>query len=353
MSEHPEGHAPRRRITGPSTRAPAPGRTMSMVPSRTSAAVGTPATASPVESPATSRSSTPQPSASRIQFRPVMPQRRRTPSATAPAVKSEAEERPKPSRPATRPTPRPPREMTATGPFALGAASSSSSSSRRAAALAAPMRASTPATPTVAATAPAAPVSGGPEARSVDIEHVHELDDMAPQSLMQAPPSIKREASPTKPEPMDEAPDVNESQALDLSDNEDDVEEDTPSFLSSSLQSGVQSGQLFLFQLPQSGLSFQRADAPEDAHKAENGTPMATEGHIGHLDVYPSGRIVLRIGDMPYDVAGGSESSFLQQVMLLDTERQAAECLGELNGKVVVTPQLDYLMERARFHAAS
>lgn len=170
---------------------------------------------------------------------------------------------------------------------------------------------------------------------------------------MQAPPSIKREVSPTKPEPMDDAPDVNESQALDLSDDEDDVEEDTASFLSSSLQSGAPSGQLFLFQFPQSSLSFQPANAPaNDVSKAEDGTVAAVEGHIGHLDVYPSGRVVLRIGDMPYDVGGGSESSFLQQVMLLDTERQTAECLGELNGKVVVTPQLDYLMERARLDGA-
>lgn len=321
-----------------------------MVPSRTSSAVGAAAAASPSESSAASRSSTPQPSASRIQFRPVMPQRRRTPNVSTPQVKSEAEERPKPSRPPPRPTPRPPLEMTATGPFALGAApSSSASSSRRAAAL----RAGTPAVMSMVTAAAAPSASGDTEARGVDIEHVHELDDMAPQSLMQAPPSIKREKPSAKPEPMDDVPDVNQSQALDLSDNEDDAEEETASFLSSSLQSGSPLGQLFLFQFPQSGLSFQRAEGSADeAPKTEDGAPAAPEGHIGHLDVYPSGRIVLRIGDMPYEVGGGSESSFLQQVMLLDTERQSAECLGELNGKVVVTPQLDYLMERARLDAA-
>ncbi|WFD24668.1 hypothetical protein MEQU1_003371 [Malassezia equina] len=243
--------------------------------------------------------------------------------------------------------------MTATGPFALGAAqSSSTTSTRRAAALAATLSATTPSSVPMATASPA--LGAGVEARGVDIDHVHELDDMAPQSLMQAPPSMKREPSPTKVEPMDSTPDVNESQALDLSDNEDDAEENMSSFLSSSLQSGQPSGKLFLFQFPQTHLAFQRADAPVDeaAPKAENGTPPASEGHIGHLDVYPSGRMVLRIGDLPYDVGGGSESSFLQQVVLLDAERQSAECLGELSGKVVVTPQLDALMERVRMDAA-
>lgn len=215
-----------------------------------------------------------------------------------------------------------------------------------------PLQSSTPVTTSAAAPPPAAAAAAAAAApgtatatdtTGVDIELVHELDDMAPQSLLKAPPSLKREPSPTKAELPDTPADVNESQALDLSDNEDDAEEEMTSFLSSSLQSGQPSGQLFLFQFPQTALSFQHAEGP----KAENDTDAPVEGLMGQLDVYPNGRIVLRIGDMPFEVAGGSESSFLQQVMLLDADRQSALCLGELSGKVVVTPQLDYLMEHA------
>ena len=53
---------------------------------------------------------------------------------------------------------------------------------------------------------------------------------------------------------------------------------------------------------------------------------------------------MLRLGDIPFDVMSGSETSFLQEVMILDPERQEAQCLGELNSKLVVTPSLEHFM---------
>ena len=52
---------------------------------------------------------------------------------------------------------------------------------------------------------------------SIDIEHVQDMDPMAPQSMLRAPPSLKREPTPIKMEAETPTADVNTAQALDLS----------------------------------------------------------------------------------------------------------------------------------------
>lgn len=361
-------------MTRSHSQAPAPGRTTSMVPSRAGSAVG----ASATPSPTTSRSSTPQPGGgARMVFRPVMPQRRRTPGASLSAAKDEAATHTaSPSNEATRVKgrtagPRPasrPRgqiEMTATGPFAMGHAdrSTSRSMTKAAAMMAAPAPSSEPSSSTVTPKPMGSSDVDGPTNDTIDIERVQDLDAMAPQSLLHAPPSFKREPTPSKAEETKPQPDVNLSQALDLSESEDeDAEDATAPHFADTIQRSLSTDHLFLFQFPHTFPTFHRPDesqmAVQEPAKTEDvididtethaAAPPRPEGQMGHLDIYADGRVMLRIGDMPFDVVSGSETSFLQQVMVLDAERQQAQCLGDLDGKLIVTPNLDYLMANAR-----
>lgn len=68
------------------------------------------------------------------------------------------------------------------------------------------------------------------------------------------------------------------------------------------------------------------------------------EGLVGKLDVYRDGRVFLRFGELVMEVTGGSQSTFLQQVMLLDPSNKTATTLGELHRKFIVSPELDCML---------
>ena len=352
------------RAPGRMTRSGAPGtqgRTTSMVPGRAGSA----------------RPTTPQPTAGRMQFRPVIPQRRRTPSAAPAPDGQQSTATPEPKRvPSSahpqRPRVRPPMEMTASGPFALGPTDKPSSS--RAAAAQRPAMAAAPgARPTrPSATSSIAGQAGAgagddDEDFSIDIHDVHQLDAAAPQPLLQAPLQFKREKTEVKTEtadmedvemtPAEATEDVNQAQALDLSESEEEEDEDAlASRIVSSIGQGESEGRTFLFQFPRPFPQFRTTQEPvskadvegdDDAVVPVDPAPPATHGEIGRLEIYRSGRAVLYVGDIPYDVTSGCETSFLQQVMLLDAEQRHALCLGELSAKMVATPNLSYVLAHA------
>ncbi|WFC95832.1 hypothetical protein MBRA1_002486 [Malassezia brasiliensis] len=202
---------------------------------------------------------------------------------------------------------------------------------------------------------------------SIDIHDVHQLDAAAPQPLLQAPPQFKREKSEVKKEaedmddvemtPADATEDVNQAQALDLSESEEEEDEDAlASRIVSSIGQGESEGRTFLFQFPRPFPQFRTTQEPvakadvegdDDAVVPIDPAPPATHGEIGRLEIYRSGRAVLYVGDIPYDVTSGCETSFLQQVMLLDAEQRQAMCLGELSAKMVATPNLSYVLAHA------
>ncbi|AGO11839.1 AaceriADR070Wp [[Ashbya] aceris (nom. inval.)] len=62
-------------------------------------------------------------------------------------------------------------------------------------------------------------------------------------------------------------------------------------------------------------------------------------GNIGSLRVHKSGMLSIRLGDCIMDVARGAEFTFLQDVIALDNEGQEIELLGQVDGRVVVTPR--------------
>ncbi|KAI7853036.1 RNA polymerase III RPC4-domain-containing protein [Circinella umbellata] len=72
------------------------------------------------------------------------------------------------------------------------------------------------------------------------------------------------------------------------------------------------------------------------------------EGQIGKLVVYKSGKMKLKVGDILLDVQQGMRSSFLEDVMVVDTEsddKKKVIELGHIVQKFVCMPDLDALLE--------
>lgn len=81
-----------------------------------------------------------------------------------------------------------------------------------------------------------------------------------------------------------------------------------------------------------------------DASLAESSAGKRHEGQIGRLDVYADGRVNFRFNDIVMELTGGSQSSFLQHVMILDGDQQKATTLGELHRKFVVSPEIESML---------
>ncbi len=83
------------------------------------------------------------------------------------------------------------------------------------------------------------------------------------------------------------------------------------------------------------------ADSEEEDKKRDtkrSGRSSSKEGLVGKLNVYRDGRVFLHFGELVMEVTGGSQSTFLQQVMLLDPSNRTATALGELHRKFIVSP---------------
>ncbi|KAI9160511.1 hypothetical protein LWI28_008810 [Acer negundo] len=66
-------------------------------------------------------------------------------------------------------------------------------------------------------------------------------------------------------------------------------------------------------------------------------------GYMGKLLVYQSGAIKLKLGDTLYDVSPGSDGSFAQDLVAINTEEKNCCVLGELGKRAVVAPDIDSL----------
>ena len=72
------------------------------------------------------------------------------------------------------------------------------------------------------------------------------------------------------------------------------------------------------------------------------------EGQIGSLVVYKSGKMKLKIGDVLLDVQQGMRSTFLEDIMVVDTESNDAKKiieLGHIVQKFVCMPDMNSLLE--------
>ncbi|SNX87524.1 related to RPC53 - 47 kD subunit of DNA-directed RNA polymerase III [Melanopsichium pennsylvanicum] len=93
------------------------------------------------------------------------------------------------------------------------------------------------------------------------------------------------------------------------------------------------------------------SDEEDDKKRGtKSSSSSKSEGLVGKLDVYRDGRVFLRFGELVMEVTGGSQSTFLQQVMLLDPTNKSATALGELHRKFIVSPELDCMLVDISLH---
>ncbi|KAJ3027471.1 hypothetical protein HDV00_011201 [Rhizophlyctis rosea] len=87
---------------------------------------------------------------------------------------------------------------------------------------------------------------------------------------------------------------------------------------------------------------------PDGPTAAGGGTGASNEkgpeGKVGKLIYYKSGKVKLRIGDIYFDVAPGSESTFLQNVVAVDPDDAKTYLLGNLTRRFVCTPDIEMLL---------
>ncbi|XVE70697.1 hypothetical protein DITRI_Ditri10aG0091500 [Diplodiscus trichospermus] len=69
-------------------------------------------------------------------------------------------------------------------------------------------------------------------------------------------------------------------------------------------------------------------------------------GHMGKMLVYKSGAVKLKLGDTLYDVTPGMNCVFAQDVVAVNTAEKQCCVVGELNKRVVLTPDVDSVLNR-------
>ncbi|CAA3022239.1 DNA-directed RNA polymerase III subunit RPC4 [Olea europaea subsp. europaea] len=68
-------------------------------------------------------------------------------------------------------------------------------------------------------------------------------------------------------------------------------------------------------------------------------------GFMGKMLVYRSGAVKLKLGDTLYDVSAGLDCAFAQDVMAINTEEKLCCSVGELNKRIVITPDVDAILD--------
>ncbi|CAL1354760.1 unnamed protein product [Linum trigynum] len=79
--------------------------------------------------------------------------------------------------------------------------------------------------------------------------------------------------------------------------------------------------------------------------QSSNCLSQLPEGYMGKMVVYKSGAVKLKIGDVLYDVAQGSDCTFHQQVMAVNTEAKQCSEVGEIEKHAVVSFDVDSILD--------
>ncbi|KAF9935033.1 hypothetical protein FBU30_008526 [Linnemannia zychae] len=80
-----------------------------------------------------------------------------------------------------------------------------------------------------------------------------------------------------------------------------------------------------------------KEEETEDSH-------LQKEGKIGRLLIYKSGKVKMKIGDILMDVSSGSECSFLQDLVVVDSNNKQAFVMGSVQKRMVCVPNLTELL---------
>ncbi|XP_071742415.1 uncharacterized protein [Rutidosis leptorrhynchoides] len=71
-------------------------------------------------------------------------------------------------------------------------------------------------------------------------------------------------------------------------------------------------------------------------------------GFMGKMLVYKSGAVKLKLGDHLYNVTGGLDCTFAQDVVAINTQEKHCCNIGELNKRAIVTPDIDSILENIK-----
>ncbi|XP_024980485.1 DNA-directed RNA polymerase III subunit RPC4-like [Cynara cardunculus var. scolymus] len=72
-------------------------------------------------------------------------------------------------------------------------------------------------------------------------------------------------------------------------------------------------------------------------------------GFMGKMLVYKSGAVKLKLGDHLYNVDGGVNCSFAQDVVVINTDEKHCCNVGELNKRAIITPDIDSVLDNMEF----
>jgi len=114
---------------------------------------------------------------------------------------------------------------------------------------------------------------------------------------------------------------------------------------------------LLLFQMPHSLPFVEGANAPEPLPQEPNqdewdgAVPKTTSpltgkpaGRMGKLRIHKSGKVTMRLGTVVFDVTEAAECNFLQQVVARQEHSDDLFHLGDLSGRLMLTPDLEGLL---------
>lgn len=78
----------------------------------------------------------------------------------------------------------------------------------------------------------------------------------------------------------------------------------------------------------------------------ENGLDQLPPGFLGKMQVYKSGAIKMKLGEVVYDVSPGSDCVFAQNVVAINIKERHCCDLGELDKLLVMTPNIDSILKQ-------
>ncbi|KAG0327203.1 hypothetical protein BGZ99_008184 [Dissophora globulifera] len=88
----------------------------------------------------------------------------------------------------------------------------------------------------------------------------------------------------------------------------------------------------------------EKDDATSGEAGGAEGGQTQKEGQIGRLLIYKSGKVKMQVGDIVMDVSSGSECSFLQDVVVVDSNSKEAFVMGSVQKRLVCVPNLTQLL---------
>lgn len=94
-------------------------------------------------------------------------------------------------------------------------------------------------------------------------------------------------------------------------------------------------------------------NVPDTVHRErkrpgfKNNINQLPRGIMGKLFVYKSGKVILKAGDIKYDVSQGMPCGFLQHAAVIDTDNRKVYDLGTLQKRMIVTPDLQTLLPKS------